>query len=185
MKPIWLLDVDGVLNAVVGYRKEYPATWRNWEQQVLGGFTITWSPDLMERINKLLADDLVEIRWLTTWREEANAHLITPFGLTEMAVCPDEDLGRCQLNLDDEWSPHEGKLSSYTWWKFPAARFQHLEGRPLIWTDDDLQFEPNATKWVAEVDNVLAISPDTAVGLTPGDLDRIEAFCKECLSAAT
>jgi hypothetical protein len=54
-----------------------------------------------------------------------------------------------------------------------------LDGRPLIWTDDELEVQPDAVAWVAEtVRDPLVIAPAPQVGLTPRHLQVIEDFCR-------
>ena len=162
MKPIWLLDVDGVLNAVAGAP---PKSWGDWKTERLNGYWITWSPTMMKRITSLVEADLVEVRWLTTWGRQANQYLCEPFCLPEFVVSAEMD------EHDD----------GYHWWKLPIAQQVFEEGRPLIWTDDDIHFDRSARDWLAyevePLERSLVICPRSHQALQPADLDRIEAFC--------
>jgi len=156
--PLWLLDVDGVVNALDPGQHAWPdfTTFR------ARGFTIRYSPSLLARVAALHAQGRVEVRWLTTWWETANQHLGEAFGLPELVVA----------NTEQEFSARG------QWWKLPVAQRLRAEtGRRLVWTDDDLTHVDDAVDWVrAQGDEVLAISPNTYVGLTPADLDTIEAW---------
>lgn len=158
--PIWLLDVDGVLNAVC-YPDRPPRTWQRWRSGIAsaGGerFMITFAPELMAGIRELHEAGAVEVRWLTTWAREAND------GLRELLELP-----AFPVAGEPEYAG--------AWWKLPCAVRAAEEDRPLIWTDDDLDASVAARRWAADV-GVLAIAPDPAIGLTPADLDAIRTFC--------
>lgn len=158
--PIWLLDVDGVLNAVCHPRRP-PRTWRHWSTGTAcaGGerFAITFAPELMAGIRKLQDPAVVEVRWLTTWGNDANGGLRKLLGLPAFPVAGEPE-------------------QASAWWKLPCAVRTAAEGRPMIWTDDDLGYSATASRWAAEL-GILAIAPDPGVGLTPADLERIRAFC--------
>lgn len=160
-KPVLLLDVDGVLNAVGTEPPE--GVWPRWERTEPGGFGIIWSPDVIDRLFALR--DRVEVRWLTThWSRIADL----PF--------PAEALGWPVANSEADYRRDVGPLG---WWKWPVARRTvEEEGRRVVWVDDDLRFDRPARTWVAEQDprTVLGVSPDTTVGLTPEQLDAVEAW---------
>lgn len=159
--PIWLLDVDGVLN-VVCHPSRPPRTWSRWSSGTADAhgscFLITFAPDLIAAIRDLHEAGAVEVRWLTTWGEHANG------GLRELLSLPAFPVAA------------EPAVAS-AWWKLPCAARVVEEGRPVIWTDDDLRFSATAARWAADM-GVLAIAPRPSIGLTPADLDRIRAFCR-------
>lgn len=161
-RSVWLLDVDGVLNA------NKPGWGAAPRKTNVAGLTIRWAPALVTRIYNLNHAGTVDIRWCTTW-----------------CGYPDQlgTLGRL-LHLDLA-SAFGDRPMSKTWadLKVEAALQVLAEGRPLIWTDDDevdagrLLFPELAA---AEADGgALLISPRSNRGLQPEDLDRIEAFLKE------
>lgn len=158
--PIWLLDVDGVLNAVC-HPSRPPQTWDHWRSgtAVAAGkrFAITFSPDLMAGIRELHESGVVEIRWLTTWAHDANRSLRELLELPEFPVAGEP-------------------VYAGAWWKLPCAVRAAEAERPLIWTDDDLDAAVTARRWAADT-GVLAIAPHPAVGLIPADLDAIRTFC--------
>lgn len=158
--PIWLLDVDGVLNAIC-HPDRPPKTWDRWQRGTAGAggerFVITFAPDLMAAIRELHDSAVVEIRWLTTWAYDANRGLRELLDLPEFPVAGEPE-------------------RASAWWKLPYAVRTVEEGRPVIWTDDDLDYSGAARDWAADV-GILAIAPHPAVGLTPADLNTIRAFC--------
>ena len=54
-----------------------------------------------------------------------------------------------------------------------------------MWLDDDISGYVPALDWLASLpeDSHLAVSPSSRVGLTPGDLDRVEAFLARAAGA--
>lgn len=165
--PIWMLDVDGVLN---GSR----AGWhRAPHKGTAGGFTIRWEPQLITRIWQLHDSGAVEVRWSSTW-------------------CGDE-VGLAQLErlLGIELPRAFGRRPmSKTWgeMKADAAVGVLAEERRLIWTDD---MEVGAGRRLypeiaagEEAGRALLIEPNATRGLRPEDMDRIEAFAAGNLKAA-
>ena len=131
-KPIWLLDVDGVLNAfddsgpVIG-------DWGDWETFTSNGFPIRYSPTMTAHIRGLHERGTVEVRWLTTWGRMANTHL-KQLGLPEFEVA-----------AEAPFRERDG------WWKLPVAQALFDQGHAVIWTDDDLAFSSDAMRWVKDV----------------------------------
>lgn len=77
-RPLVLLDVDGVLNALP-QQGHLPAVSEEWQ---IGHATadarswpITFAPAAIKRIFSLHTRNAVELCWLTTWGEEANGGL--------------------------------------------------------------------------------------------------------------
>lgn len=71
---VWLLDVDGVLNALSGRCPGWPGQARAELRTFGGGVTeLHHAPGLMRVLSLLHRRGLVEFRWLTTWEEDAPA----------------------------------------------------------------------------------------------------------------
>jgi hypothetical protein len=159
MRPILLLDVDGVLNALHPPFRA-PDTWEDWQQAKIEGITITYSPEMGRRLMALEAD----IHWLTTWEHMANKYIGPLLGLPELPV-----IDRPNLEADD---PH--------WWKSIAAELFMLTnmGRPCIWIDDDITeaMRHEEIEWAHAWESaILTVSPDPRTGITPGQMKVIEA----------
>lgn len=160
--PMWLLDVDGVINA------DNP-DWEAAGQEATarsGGRTyrLRWAPELINRIRCLHESGLVEVRWCSTW-------------------CPDAS------ELEQLW---DLPVLSRAWTEdingFPAVKAKILaakgvlaEGRRLVWTDDDVTPLPGSSHYeeLTADGRALLIAPDYRFGLRPEHLDAIEAFAKE------
>ncbi|GIE88779.1 HAD domain-containing protein [Actinoplanes regularis] len=156
MRPVWLLDVDGVLNA---NRPGWGAAPRRGYAHA-GGFryTMRWAPALLDRIRALHRTGTVEIRWCTTWCGHAD-QLERLFGLPHFEPC-----------WLDNLNPREAATA-----KLAAARQVVASGHPLIWTDD-ADISPSAHDELSGLDRVLLITPKPNRGLQPEHLDAIETF---------
>lgn len=165
-KPLWLLDVDGVLN--VGRRKNArpPHSWpadswvdfTGYDAPSASSWPMRVARPVVDFLNSVIADDLADVAWLTTWRDSANA-LGATLGLPTLDVVPTPDYDRRHVMSD--------------WWKLPPVR-DLLGGRPLVWTDDDARF------YLRDADKVnfnawpnLVVSPSTSTGLVKRDLTTI------------
>jgi len=164
-RPIILLDVDGVLNALHP-PFQAPDTWEDWQQAEIEGFTITYSSEMGRRLKALEAD----IHWLTTWEHMANKYICPLLGFPELPVL------------------ERGDLDAYHgWWKSSAAELFMLTnmGRPCIWIDDDITeaMRDEEIEWCHSWESaILTVSPDPRTGITPGQMKVIEA-CVERFNA--
>jgi hypothetical protein len=157
--PVWLLDIDGVINA------NRPGWGGPPRRVTCAGFTIRWAPALVQRIKDVRAAGLADIRWSSTW-------CAAPADLGELA-------GRLGLFLD---SALTGPAPGRTWAaaKADAAVAVLDAGRRLIWTDDEevgtaLDHRPELAAAAGD-GRALLIAPRANRGLQPADLDAIEAF---------
>jgi hypothetical protein len=152
-RPIWLLDVDGVLNVV---RMDLDG---GYVRADTGYGPVNYHPAITARIAALHAGGQVDIRWLTTWMERTR-YLAEAVGLPANLPI----IGRHLFFKGD-------------WWKAVAAREvadQHPD-RLIIWTDDDLNHSYGAGEldWVINR-RMLRISPDHGIGLTAEHMTMIE-----------
>ena len=135
-----------------------------YERARVNGHVITWSPAIVQRIAALHESGAVQVTWLTTWCDDAASLIAPALGLP---------LDCLVVGTDDHRA-----TDNQTWWKsVTAARVSYR--RPLIWTDDDLDYaERNGeVDWLRDRDEpTLAIAPDPRRGITPKFMDRIEAF---------
>ncbi|MEU1763329.1 hypothetical protein [Micromonospora sp. NPDC005652] len=65
LSPVWLLDVDGVINASRPGWNAVP--WKGYAYDRATEYKIRWAPQLIARIYELHRAGLVEIRWCSTW----------------------------------------------------------------------------------------------------------------------
>jgi hypothetical protein len=184
--PIWLLDVDGVLNAVTN--QPDPAVWPDWRQGTATADGVRWpicfSPTVARSIRRIHESGLAEVRWLTTWGGHANGELRELLGLPELPVVAERPSLAAALPDDAVVSgaaSHGDAVGDHgPWWKLAAVQavVEAEPDRVLVWTDDELRYQIEATWWVADhVRRSLLLSPPPRVGLPPRLLRQIEDFC--------
>jgi hypothetical protein len=160
--PVWLMDVDGVLNASRPGWGGPPQRRLVWSPTDQASYPMRWAPDLIDRIRSLHVGGKVEIRWCTTW-------------------CPDagelERLWRLpELERALVADPMPRGAASWPL-KLAAAQAVLADGRRLIWTDDEALPKAGETRDELTAGGLaLLIAPRPRHGLRPDDLDRIEAF---------
>ncbi len=164
-RPVWLLDVDGVLNAVKPGRVWKAAPFHA-TVTVDVGYRLRWAPGLVKRIRGLHAEGVVEIRWCTSWCPYASA--------VELALNMPRDLPRA---LTDGQCEMFGRQLDAA--KAGAALGVWDEGRRLVWTDDTaVAAAAGLHDQLTAGGRGLLIAPDSRFGLTPQHMDRIEDFAR-------
>jgi hypothetical protein len=177
--PVLLLDVDGVLNACT--RTPDRTIWPTWQQgdaisSTEGrSYPIRWARQVIDFITDLHHSTRVEVRWHTTWQHDAQSVIAPLLGLPHFEVADAPEFG------DREYRSAAIRAGRPTWWKLPAAeRVVQVEGRPLIWLDDDI--DSGLTRGYDTLANFHTIQPTLMVcpkeytGLTPKHLRRINEF---------
>lgn len=185
--PLWLLDVDGVLNAVTDQPDR--TVWPDWRHGRATADGVSWpicfSPTVTRTVRRLHDSGLAEVRWLSTWGRHANADLRALLDVPELpvvaerpaaATLPDGAVADGAISHGDTVEDHG------PWWKLAAVRslVNAEPDRPLVWTDDELRYEIEAAWWVTtNVRRHLLLAPPARVGLTPRLLRQIERFCAD------
>lgn len=163
-RPVWLLDVDGVLNANNPGWSAAPRRRSVWSNTLSRDFTIRWAPALIARIRQIDRAGQVEIRWCTTWCGDTT-DLETALSLPAFTPA---------------WTDYRnGRAGSEA--KLAAARAVLAEGRPLVWTDDhEVPYEDSALyAELTAAGRALLIRPDERRGLQPEHIAAIEAWVRE------
>ncbi|WP_067702097.1 hypothetical protein [Actinoplanes awajinensis] len=158
--PVWLLDVDGVLNAYRAGWYSAPRVIQVYSTADAYDYRIRYEPRLIAAIGRLHVTGRAEVTWCSTWCSDAAA-LEQALGLPELPRAFTE--------------PFTGPDASRA--KLAAAQRVIAAGRRLIWTDD-VEIDVHAdvcTPWAA-TGGALLISPDAGRGLRARDLRRIERF---------
>lgn len=186
-QPLWLLDVDGVLNAVTGIPDR--KIWSDWEYgRATAGqdwWPIWYSPSVIAAVNRVHEQGLAEIRWLSTWGEHANGSLRELLGLPQFMVAGREPRwarseGHTWESISHAEYAGAGAVDPLTgrWWKFDVVRDLHTTDpdRPIIWTDDDLRRHRGVSTWMRLHTKSLLLSPRPAQGLTPRMIRSINTY---------
>lgn len=178
--PVWLLDIDGVINAINRNRRDgWP--WAEFRRVRIDGYWLNVARPVLAFLNRVHVEGLAEIRWHTTWQERAlDVGDLFKLPTFHIAHAP-EFLNRIEHKL-----PRRLRDEPTDWWKLPAAlRVVEEEGRRLLWTDDDateLSAADNRRLWARGPGTTMVIAPNPETGLVQTDLDRIDLFLTRDLS---
>lgn len=184
-RPLVLLDVDGVLNAVGGSRSGAWADWRTGVATAEGRtYPITWSPTVVAAVRSWL--DVADVHWLTTWGHDANTSLRALLDLPELPVAGTYDSG--DEGAPDLAGPSHAAVAPAApdpltgrWWKFDVVRrlVRADPQRRVVWVDDDLTAQDDVRDWMRRESSCLLVAPAPGGGLTAPHLRRIEAWLRE------
>lgn len=158
LKPVWLLDVDGVVNAP---RPPWPGRISKSFAVADGQkFEMRYASGLVDRIRAVHEEGLAELRWCTTWNPWAD-QLESMWGLPVLA-----------RTAADIPSGPAGDLVKHS-----IAANICGSGSPLVWTDDTaIPSLPvgHPAKMVRH--DVLLVAPNARAGLSPLDMQAIDTF---------
>lgn len=178
---MWLLDVDGVVNAVSDSYD--PTVWpaRSWIRTVANAagdtYPILASRRVLDFLELVHDRGLAEIRWHTTWQEHAVTDLAPALGLPAFSVAwAPEYVGEATAAAGGSAPP-----SGVPWWKVGAAvRVVHAERRPLLWTDDELTRHQRRGELAGVVEGadvpIELIAPTQQAGMTRRHLRAVARF---------
>lgn len=167
-RPYLFLDVDGVLNAT---QAPLVGEWNDFKSHKVrldhgGGLRSTYTLHLSrEMCAALLALD-VDIRWVTTWEHHANTLLRKHTGFPHFPVAASAS------DAKTGWSN-----AGHQNWKWSGVQtILEIAPRPTIWIDDEAIPEV-AGDWMSDrrISHMLIV-PDSTVGITPKQIDRIAGF---------
>lgn len=170
-KPLWLLDIDGVINAAVGTDGKIPThAWPRdvWTDDRAMGQTREWrilaAAPVVELIRSVHEQGRAEIRWHTTWQSQA-ANVAKVLDLPEFAVehAPEYD-----------WDEERHRAQ---WWKLPAVWREVANGRRILWTDDDASYYLTTEQKIRlRQAHVQIVSPSFTEGLCKKHLRIIDEW---------
>ncbi|HEY8302280.1 MAG TPA: HAD domain-containing protein [Jatrophihabitans sp.] len=175
--PVWLLDIDGVVNALA--RGPVAGSWpaADWAQHVVRAdipgsgrmvLPIFVAQPVVDFVTRVHRSGAAEVIWHSTWREAAVSDLAPTLGLP-----------RLPISHAPEWTQRPPDR----WWKLPAAQRVLEAGRRLVWTDDDIAVVPDQVAGLATRADALLISPDPQTGLTADHLAAIADFLGTAVSS--
>jgi hypothetical protein len=187
MRPLLLLDVDGVLN-ILG-----DDTQPSWDVIMTGravadgmAYTITWSPEVIQAVLDWI-DQGVEVQWLTTWGHDANTSMRHLIGMPELPVAGTYDenwagaVESASTRSHAEMAPAAPDPLTGAWWKYDVVKrlLDEHPDRLLVWIDDELFRPTRFRRWAEAHERVYPTGPDGDLGLTQENLDEIEAGLSE------
>jgi hypothetical protein len=169
------VDVDGVIN--VDQPTWWPQeTWRTghvYFQQRGVALTVQWSTGVIDGLREIEALPGVEMRWLTTWRQQARYGLAPVIGVGDDWQVEDMlEWGELQLR------PH------LRWWKGDPVRGAVWAGARTVWIDDEISRWLDTAKqagsdheyeWM-DPTLLLAVSPPARTGIEQDHIDAIKHF---------
>lgn len=160
--PRLFLDVDGVIAPTSSEPAQGAVvTW----VQVFGSGSLHFRDDVVNRIGSLHERGVVAAEWLTSRQEVAPEVMAPALGLPP-------------------W-PSNARRDAPEWWELPyetdfwKERFVYAAlaaGERVVWCDDDIAFRAHHDELAVFGDNLLMVSPSASVGMTPEDMDIVEAW---------
>lgn len=153
MKPIMLLDVDGVLNVLDDSRH----TVRIGKDQIPGGYPF-W-PKAFTKPFMHWAWTNFKVYWLTCWGGRAN--IIADWARLPTVPC-----------ITDHGS------KKYKDWKLGAAIrvIGRYRTRKIVWVEDE--FHDQTEMWATYKPNVLLVKTKHQIGVRPEHVKKIENFIR-------
>lgn len=149
MKPLLLLDVDGVLNPMGRPTPDYRRYRCTIGSEV---YTVHLNPRHGRRLLDLARLTGAELAWATTWERHANEWIAPRIGLPALPVIP--------MSTVDVPSEH-GEM-----FKTPHVA-AYAGRRPFVWFDDQVWAEDEEYLRVRQgLDDFLLVHVDPARGLT-------------------
>lgn len=163
MKPLLLLDVDGVLNPSASRKWLDNSEFTKRNTTVSNGFTYpVWlNRKHGKQLLNLCDENGLDLVWCTTWEDEANEFIGPRLGLPQLPVI-------------------KFGFNGMTW-KFGSV-LDYAQDRPLAWLDDDFEMHRGYKEWFldqrADIPTHLQqVLPK--IGMTENDLAAIDRWAKE------
>lgn len=180
--PIWLLDFDGVVNALS--KRGGTALWTDWHSASIDhphGETnrrgdvirlpLLWSDTVVQTIAQAAAAG-VDVRWLSTWRGDTKRLLDVITGLPELPWLDESILDFAATDGLDA-----GARMCSGPWKMEVAKAYVADDAPLLWTEDALSIDMLSESWrLARNGATNFIRPHPTQGLIAKDIAAIREW---------
>lgn len=142
-RPLLLIDIDGVLNALSHTlrRRVMRGHRAPWQMHTLAGYQVLLNPEHGVALNELRSH--FELVWATSWEHQANELVGPLLGLPALPVITFGFGDSSETHPDPEYSGGASYMGWRTYkvpWVDAACR-----GRALAWLDDD--FAVDAVRW--------------------------------------
>lgn len=152
------LDFDGVVSPYT----PYAGTSSLVPCGSVGGFDISYLPDVVEWANGKITDPEWRVYLLSTW--SGKPHHLRPTGLIVDEVAPLRPLRYMSLKNGRKWKPDAG-IAQYN---------RIIRDDPdalVVWIDD----EPDINRHPM-MEHLVSVCPDPNVGLTAGGMARVDSL---------
>ncbi|KFD44548.1 hypothetical protein IU11_01400 [Cellulosimicrobium sp. MM] len=160
---MFILDLDGVLSPLASDSAIGMAV------AVVGRYRIPYQPAVVNGLNALNRDGHVQLRWLTSWGEDARTFVAPAMGLHDFPLL---DLVRRRTEVGT-WPKHDAIIRCVS------------VGTRFAWVDDDLTpARQRAVRRTHGDEHSLLVRPDPAVGLTVDDIHVIARFLEASVPPA-
>ncbi|BBX82196.1 hypothetical protein [Mycolicibacterium aubagnense] len=182
MTAVWLLDFDGVINALS--KRGGRSYWPEWSSATVahpeGDLTsagdpvhlpLLWSPAVIAVIAEA-ARAGIDVRWLSTWREHTKRLPEIIPGLPDLPWLDETILDtRASDDLDPRLAMESGP------WKVLVARAFVPAGAALLWTEDSLTVDLLSESWRrSRTAPTTLIRPRPATGLISREVNEIREW---------
>lgn len=176
-KPLWLLDIDGVINSPL--RKLPTDVWPEdqWLIKEVWALQGKWPIHMAIPVRDLIVHvheaGLAEIRWHTTWQQAAN-NVSDAFDLPHFPI---------------QDAPEAAWYRQREWWKLPTVFRELLKtngSRRILWTDNDIDSELSPEqKATLKAGGCTLLCPNSGTGFNSQDLQALTEFLTTTVGAAT
>lgn len=152
IKPLILLDVDGVINA-------FPDSGLEDNVRVkVNIFQINYSPSIVSAINNWHDSNAAEVLWLTAWNERAVKNLAPALKFSKFKTARTQEMENDGVEKDE----------------VACKLAQENPSRPIIWIDDELDYFVQSKDYWSTRERVLFVHTDSK--LTHEDVAKVNAF---------
>lgn len=200
VKVFLFLDFDGVINSFPSALTDEDLALEDHYTDVAEGvgvvhpygfgeggersYPLHWSPTLIQELNSILADERVQLLWLTSWEEN-----IIPV---------EEDLLKLKptnpsrvLTLQKRFSDYNNNYAKLEAWELFTEKLPR-DSAHIIWIDDDVlllhetrlehpdennHYKKNYQRYIS----ALPICPRSVLGLQPSHLESIRQYLNTAL----
>lgn len=152
MKPLLLIDVDGVLNPYKAHRCPEGFVEHEYYDEDGSSYDIRLNPEHAAWLAELA--EVFELVWATTWEHKANEFIAPNLSLPQLPV----------IEFD------QGATGYNRTWKLVTI-VEYIGDRPAAWIDDELFRD--AKLWAQDRGDTLLVSPNPGIGMDRSHVEKL------------